>query len=268
MKIDLGIDPNRPLVFAFEDDLYAAPARPDGNAPRTYETETFSDESEPSEKPKKPSAAATMRGRRAVERPIQKTPRKNKTPELTDDDTDMDELSARESEDEDEDDRPTYRKPPPDRPKPRLIPAPKRPTSLDEAMDVRLSTLVDTPLKLVWTDLLALGASAGDLIFAPLWRQDLTQPVVGRLRVTWRDLVDAGLTKDMLIEVGRPFRFWNAVFGASELFVQHFELDQDDWEELNWDHADILALTGYRVLLNTHTGLVECVDRCRRQISD
>lgn len=144
----------------------------------------------------------------------------------------------------------------------------RAPQTLSEAASRRLTDLVGPPFMLTWTNLRALGAGADTLLFEPTWGPDLTRPVVERLQVTWRDLVDAGLITPMLIEFDRPFRWWSDVFGADELFVQHFQLDEDDWARLRWDRADVLACTGYAVALNLKTGFVECMERAVRRVAD
>ena len=144
----------------------------------------------------------------------------------------------------------------------------RAPQTLAEAANRRLTDLVGPPFMLTWTNLRALGAGADTLLFEPAWGPDLTRPVVERLQVTWRDLVDAGLITPMLIEFDRPFRWWSDVFGADELFVQHFQLDEDDWARLRWDRADVLACTGYAVALNLKTGFVECMERAVRRVAD
>ena len=131
------------------------------------------------------------------------------------------------------------------------------PQTAKEALAFDLDRLVLPPINFTWADLRRLGISVRKFLFHSTWRDTLTRPLCERLKVTVVELMDAGLAKKHVVELGQPFGFWHEVLGASEIFLGQMSFTEQEWETIGWNEVEFYNYTGYKIVVNKRA-IVDC----------
>jgi len=144
---------------------------------------------------------------------------------------------------------------PPSIPKP-AAPEPRAPSNLSEVLGSDLSALCSDEVGWTWRDMADSGVCAEDLLFNPVWRDELKAPVLSRLGVKWRDLANAGLTADMVAAARKPMDWWVLNLGADDMFFHTLGFRHGHLERLEWEPTSFRALLGCDVWIG-EGGFVE-----------